>query len=363
MAKQGFFGNDVQITDNKKANEDTWFVLTQKGNTATLYCFRLRNNAWKHSFHAVKSVPQGKNGIVMEGNSLVNGEGVVLEEMDDVTISSRQSIIFKGVADFKPARFTKYLGGQHVALTEEEKVFFEEMRSAYETYQEIVTSKQALAIDNVDNLARLIRLELQDRPDTAKGLVNNWYKGHVELYVQQVLQSTMGSHQDQSRVFNLLSNKNKTLFLSQAADICIGQGRSGLKAGSFMLGRFTAKPLPIAVWNGLTLRQVVFLLNEYVLYEKYLLVLQEVGETKLARAHSRIETDGIDNTTVSHFDLYTFVPLLYSKHHKAALADALQTIEHQENTHLLVDTLAKPIDQIFDLTKTWVREEVENRKH
>ena len=70
---QGFFGDDVQITDNKKANEDTWFVLTQKGNTATLYCFRLRNNAWKHSFHAVKSVPQGKNGIVME----------MLDELED----------------------------------------------------------------------------------------------------------------------------------------------------------------------------------------------------------------------------------------------------------------------------------------
>lgn len=70
---QGFFGSDVTITDNRQANADTWFVLTKKGDTATLYCFKLRNGAWKHSFHAVKSVPQGKNGVVME----------MLDELED----------------------------------------------------------------------------------------------------------------------------------------------------------------------------------------------------------------------------------------------------------------------------------------
>ena len=63
---QGYFSSDTNIVANGKANADTWFVLTQKGNTSTLYCFRYRNNAWKHSFHAVKSVPQGKNGVEMD---------------------------------------------------------------------------------------------------------------------------------------------------------------------------------------------------------------------------------------------------------------------------------------------------------
>ena len=308
----------------------------------------------------------GNHGIVMTeketGIVLTNAEGMELHELDDITISSRRGNLYKGIADFKPARFTKYLRGQQVTLSEEERQYFEEMRSAYETYQEIITSKEALAIDNVDKLARLIRLELQDKPDTAKGLVNNWYKDHVESYVHQVLASKMGSHQDQSRVFNLLSNKNKIIFLKQAAEKCMTEGRTGLKAGSFMLGRFISKPLPIAVWNGLADREVAFLLNEYVLYEKYLIVLQEVGEIKLARAHSRIETEGIDNTPVSQFDLYTFVPLLYSRHHRSNLNAALQTIEHQDNTHLLIDILSKPISEIFDMTKPWVKQEVEERK-
>ena len=62
----GAFGSDTQILAEKKATSDTWFVLTRKGNTNTIYCFKLKNNTWKQSFHAVKSVPQGKYGMDME---------------------------------------------------------------------------------------------------------------------------------------------------------------------------------------------------------------------------------------------------------------------------------------------------------
>ena len=41
---------------------------------------------------------------------------------------------------------------------------------------------------------------------------------------------------------------------------------------------------------------------------------------------------------------------------------SLDHIEHQENTHLLLEKLSKPIDQIFDLEKPWVRAEVESHK-
>ena len=298
-----------------------------------------------------------ENGV----HTLVNQEGLELHELDHITISSRQQTIFKGSADFKPARFTKFLHGDPVCLSDEERQFFLEMKSAYERYQEIITSKQASVIDDVDKLARLIRLELQDKPDTAKGLVNNWFNDHADLYLQQVLESKMGSHQDQSRVFNLLSPAHKTEFLRMAADRCIPQHLSGLKAGSFMLGRFISKPMPTAVWNGLSDTHVAFLLNEYVLYEKYLHVLEEVGEIRLARAHSRIETEGIDNMVIRNFDLYTFVPLLYSAHDWQLVTAKLETIDHQDNTHLLVEMLSRPIDQIFDLTKPWVKAEVESK--
>ena len=293
---------------------------------------------------------------------LVNNEGMELHEMDHITISSRQQTIYKGVADFKPARFTKFLRGERVALSANEVSFFNDLRSAYEIYEEIVTSEQASVIDDVDQLARLIRLELQDKPEVAMGIVNNWYQDNSDQYVRQVLESKMGSHQDQSRVFNLLTNDRKVHFFKKVSQICLRQQLSGLKAGSFMLGRFVSKPLSTYVWDNLDVPVVAFLLNEYVLYEKYLHVLEEVGEIRLARAHSRIETEGIDNMFIHNFDIYNFVPLLYSHHDWHAIAEALELIEHQDNTHLLVETLSKPIDQIFDMTKPWVIAQVESHK-
>lgn len=293
---------------------------------------------------------------------LVNAEGLEIHEFDKITISSKQQTIFKGEADFKPARFTKYLHGEPVDLSADETRFFAEMKSAYERYQEIVTSEQASVIDDVDTLARLIRLELQDKPDTARGIVNNWYNDNSDLYVRQVLESKMGSHQDQSRVFNLLSDSRKIHFFNKVCDICTSNGLSGLKAGSFMIGRFVAKPMSTEVWNGLSERVVAFLINEYVLYEKYLHVLEEVGEIRLARAHSRIETEGIDNMVIHNFDLYNFVPLLCARLDWNAVAEALERIEHQDNTHLLVEKLSLPLDQIFDLTKPWIRTEVDRHR-
>ncbi|MDY5968482.1 MAG: hypothetical protein SPJ13_00480 [Bacteroidales bacterium] len=292
-------------------------------------------------------------GVRMEGDKLINPEGVVLHELDKITLSSRRQTIYKGVAAFRPARFTKYLHGEKVELNEEEKVFFEEMKQSYETYQQIIMGSQVAYITDINKLARIIRVDMRDKPKMAGTIVNNWYQQYSDLYIRQVLESRMGDHQDQSRVFDLLTNSHKAGFFKRVMDVCVEEGRSGLKAGSFMIGRFVAKPLPIAVWNTLSDANVAFLLNEYVLYEKYLHVLEDVGEIKVARAHSRIETEGIDNMFVENFNLYTFVPLLYATHSWANIAKELEHIEHQENTHLLVQKLSHPIGEIFDLSKPW----------
>ena len=301
-------------------------------------------------------------GMKIEDNKLVNEIGLEIAEFEPITLSSKRQSIYKGVAAFKPARFTKYLEGQPVDLSDEEKVFFAQMKDAYATYQDIVTSQKTNHINDIDKLARLIRCDLQDQPDTARELVNNWYLTHADDYVQQVLQSKMGSHLDQSRVFDMLSSSRKADFFARAYNICAPQGLSGLRAGSFMLGRFVAKPLPQTLWRKLSPNEVAFLLNEYVLYEKYLQVLEEVGEIKLARAHSRIETEGIDNMVISNFDMYNFVPLLYAEFNWMEIAAALDKLDHQENTHLLVEKLSRPISEIFDMSKPWIASHVESLK-
>ena len=299
-------------------------------------------------------------GLRIEGDAIVNADGMALHEGDLLTVSSFHQSIFSGQADFRPARFTKYLQGIPVELTDAEKASFEEMRMAYQQYQDIVNSQQALYITDINMLARLIRCDLQDKPKQAASIVNNWYESRSDEYVDGVLRSRMGDHNDRSRLFNLLNTSHKINFFQRIGAACMSRGLSGLTAGSFMIGRFVAHPLPVHMWNSLSDTLVAFLLNEYVLYEKYQQVLQEVGEIKLARAYSRIETEGIDNMVLRNFDLTNFIPLLHSTHCWNKVAAALENIDHQDNTHLLVEMLSRPLDQIFDLSTPWKRAQVED---
>ena len=292
-------------------------------------------------------------GIRIEGDAIVNNEGMAIHEGEMVTVSSKRQSLYKGQAAFKPARFTKYLEGAKVDLNDDERLFFSQMKDAYQQYQTLVTSQEAAYITDIHKLARLIRCNLQNKPKIATEIVNNWYEGHPDEYVSQVLLSRMGDHNDQSRLFNMLQTNNKIDFFQRAYHQCRQRNISGLTAGSFMLGRFVARPLPRKMWDSLSNALVAFLMNEYVLYEKYQQVLQEVGEIKLARAHSRIETEGIDNMVVRNFDLNNFAPLLYSNHDWSQVAAELEKMEHQDNTHLLIEMLSRPVEEIFDLSTPW----------
>lgn len=292
-------------------------------------------------------------GIRIEGNTIVNTDGLTIAEGEMLTISSKRQSIYKGQAAFKPARFTKYLEGTEVDLNDEEKLFFNRMKNAYEKYQQIVTSNEVSYITDISKLARLIRCNLQNQPKKAAVIVNSWFEQHPEEYVEGVLQSRMGDHNDQGRLFDHLTVSNKVDLFRRLFNRCRANNLSGLTAGSFMIGRFVARPLPRKMWNSLSDTLVAFLMNEYVLYEKYQQVLQEVGEIKLARAHSRIETEGIDNMVVRNFDMNNFVPLLYSQHNWEQVANELERMEHQDNTHLLIEKLSRPIEEIFDMSSLW----------
>ena len=297
-------------------------------------------------------------GVSLVEGAIVNADGAAIAEGEMITVSSRRQSIYRGQASYRPARFTKYLQGQPVRLEGSEVEFFEQMRSAYSQYQQIVGSGQATYITDIGKLARLVRVDMQDKPKQAADIVNAWYNSHPDDYVEGVLQSRMGDHNDQSRLFNMLDTSHKVDFFHRVAAICLGRGASGLTAGSFMLGRFVTHPQPVGMWSSLSATEVAFLLNEYVLYEKYQMVLQEVGEIKLARAHSRIESKGIDSMALRNFDLTTFYPLLKAGFDWSAVAAALETIEHQDNTHMLVQMLDRPIEEVFDTSSQWKREQL-----
>lgn len=304
-------------------------------------------------------------GVVLKENSLVNADGLEIKAFDYVTLSSKRKSIYVGVADYKPARFLKYLSGQQIRLEPKEKPVFESMKVAYEKYQHIVTSTKTNYITDIDTLARLIRCDLQDKPETAEKIVNSWYETQTDNYITQLLESKMGSHSDQSRVFSFLSTENKIQFFRQACRRCFEQQRSGLKAGSFMLGRFiSSQPLPKQFWKSFSEKEIAFMLNEYVLYEKYLKVLAEVGETKLTRAHAKIEDEGMHSLGIANFELTNFVPLMDISCNWKQVLVSLDTMDNvQEDSLRLIAQLSQPMEKAFDLRQPWTASKIEKLRN
>ena len=299
-------------------------------------------------------------GIFIKDNTLVNSSGMVIHEGDWITLSSRRQSIYIGKAKFSPARFMNYLRGQKFEMNEKEEKAFLKMKNAYVKYQEIVNSTAVNYISNIDTLARLIRNDLHEHPQKAISVVNEWYEKNPENYVEQVLESRMGSHHDQSRVYELLDVRKKIDFFKRAVNKCIKNKLSGLSAGAFMLGRFAARPSKQLFWQKMNDEETAFILNEYVFYEKYLQVLDEVGETKLTKAHSKIMKDGFD-FNLMYFDLYNFVPLMVIKPDWNNILNEAHKLSFIQNSTLeLIDKLQQPIGKVFDMSKSWEKEKIEN---
>lgn len=301
-------------------------------------------------------------GVEIKDNKLVNAEGVAINEYDWITVSSKKHSIYSGQATYTPARFRKYLN-DNTSITfaniKEENVF-KTLKIAYEKYQQVINSTKVNYINDIDALARIIGYDLNQDQEKAKVIVNTWYNINSQLYQDQVLKSKMGSHNEQSKVFALLDNDKKIDFFKNIIYRCINNNHSGLEAGSFMLGRFIAKPLAKSFWEALLPNEIAFLLNEYVLYEKYLSVLQEVGETKLTRTHSKIISEGLHDLQLSNFDYYTFVPLMISNVKWIEIERHANLLNNrQDNTLFLIRTLSKPMSYIFNMDQFWVRNKVE----
>ena len=300
-------------------------------------------------------------GVKIIDNKLVNSDGLEINEHDWITVSSKKHCIYIGKANFTPARFRKYIDDDNFIFTDEkEEKVFSRLKPAYEKYQQIINSTKVNYINDISSLARIISYDLNQDPEKAAVIVNTWYNLNSGLYQTQVLESKMGSHNEQSRVFNLLDTDKKIDFFKNIIVKCENEKLSGLEAGSFMLGRFLAKPLPKSFWEAFLPNEIAFMMNEYVLYEKYLTVLQEVGETKLTRTSSKIISEGLLSLEVKNFDYYTFVPLLNVKVKWDEVEKYVYELNNkQENTLFLINTLSKPMSDIFNMDQYWVRNKIE----
>jgi len=292
------------------------------------------------------------HGMDLGENVITNKAGVIINEGDWITVSSRHHCIYIGKAKYKPARFQKYLEGKTFEMEEKEETVFINMSKAYGSYQDILNTLNTEEAMTLPDLIKLIRNDYDQQPQKAIEFVNGWFDAHMEYYFTEILKSGLGSHLDQHKIYSLLTTSRKILFFKSMIRLCLKDKLSGFSAGAFMLGRFLCQIHPLSFWMAFEPSGIVFLLNEHILFEKYMQVLSEFGERRLNRTKDKLLTDDLSNVTLPSMDPVLFITLKLCSPDWDEI-EARVSQEHDKETRLLVTLLKRPYGALFNYDQPW----------
>jgi hypothetical protein len=311
------------------------------------------------SFGAPALLNVEKEGVHFDTDgSLANARGQRLRQGDWVTISSARQTLYAGKARFKPARLMRYMRGEEVKFEEDERDAFEAMAYAYRYYHQLVRSMELEQISTLKEIIRLVNLELRGEAEEARRLVNGWFDVHQEPYVRGVLESDLGDHLNQATAFDLLTLDRKIGFFRLVLQRCRREAISGNAAGAFMLGRFIAPVQPVDFWAAFQPAEVALLLNEWLLFEKYMQVLHEVGERRVLKARKKILAEGLGELELSCAIIKPLVTLkLCGTSLDRVAADLPEWADRQTAT--LIELLKRPYGHFYDYQARWSLEELE----
>jgi hypothetical protein len=290
-------------------------------------------------------------------NAISNVNGIIIREGEWITVSSKHHCIYIGKAHYKPARFQKYLEGKTLEMDPKEEKVFINMSKAYQAYQEIVNTLKTEEAMTLPDLVKLIRHDYDQQPQKAVEFVNGWFDLHKDYYFTEILKSGLGSHIDQHKIYNLLTTGRRIQFFSSILLKCREEKLGGFSAGAFMLGRFLCQPHPVSFWRAFKPSDIVFLLNEYILFEKYMQVLSEFGERHLNRTKNKILTDDLNTITLSAMDTDTFLTLKLSSPSWKEIETHIRP-KHENDTHNLVRMLKQPYGRLIQYDVPWSLEKL-----
>jgi hypothetical protein len=226
------------------------------------------------------------------------------------------------------------------------------MAAAYKEYQEILHAIPTEDTMTLPDLIKLIRNDYDKEPKKAKEFVNSWFDLHSEYYFNEILKSGLGSHNDQHKIYSFLTTPRKVKFFKSITMICQRRGKKGFVAGSFMLGRFLCQSLPVTFWKEFSAEEIVFLLNEYILFEKYMQILTEFGERHLSRTKNKILTDDLEKIPLSYMDPGIFITLKLQVKDWKAIEEKI-TKEFDPALRELVKILQNPFGYFFNYEVPW----------
>ncbi|MBZ5680470.1 MAG: hypothetical protein LAO24_10225 [Acidobacteriia bacterium] len=294
-----------------------------------------------------------RNGVSLQPDgSLVNSAGREIKEGDWITISSRRRSLYEGKAKFTPARLLRYMRGEPVEMDEEERKAFASIAYAYRYYQQLTRGLEADQISTLSEVTRLVNFELRGESEEAKQLVNAWFDDRETAYMEEVLKSDIGDHLGQGNVFDMLTLDRKIRFFRGALAKCSREHISGYEAGAFMLGRFLSARYPVAFWKCFSPSEIGLLVNEWVLFEKYMQLLHHVGERKVLLARKQILKDGLGQLSLHPGNVQCFITLKLSG---ARLEEARNTLPPWSDPQSVrvLELLQQPYRAFYDFDAVW----------
>jgi hypothetical protein len=228
-----------------------------------------------------------------EKRTLANRDGLVIKEGDWASISSRLRTLYAGKALFAPARLLRFMAGEAVTLAPAERPRFEALAACYREFRAILEGVDATRFESLQDLGHAVQYgRLQDDPRKEE-FVNRAFDANRGRLAERLLDVTLGSHYVNLAAFRLLSLDRRVGLLKSVLAICRERGLTGYQAGAFVVGSLVEADAGAAYWAGFEPAEIAALLNEWLLHQKYLRVLDAVGERRVNRARALILAQGL----------------------------------------------------------------------
>ena len=230
--------------------------------------------------------------------ALVNRGGLEIREGDWVSISSRLRTLYVGKAIFAPARLLRFMAGEKVEMTAAERPRFEALASCYREFRAILEGVDATRFETLQDLGHAIQYgRLQDDPRKAE-FVNRSFDANRGTLAGRLFEVTLGSHYINLAAYRLLTPARRIGLLKDVLALGRERGQSGYQAGAFVVGSFIEPGAEASFWESFEPREIAGLLNEWLLHQKYLRVLEAVGERRVNRARSVILAQGLASVQI-----------------------------------------------------------------
>jgi hypothetical protein len=242
------------------------------------------------------------------------------------------------------------MAGDPVELTATERPRFERLAVYYREYRRILESVDASGFESLQDLGHAIRYgELRDDPTRATDFVNQCFDVRGDRVVQRLLETTLGMHLINLTAFTLLSSDRKVRLFRMASGVCLERRLSGYHAGAFVIGSLVDPRSPVSFWEHLQAREIAFLINEWVLHQKYLDVLDVVGEKRVGLARDMILSGGLSALPKLAAAAVGFMPLKLSR---ADLDDVRRSIPSDGDPQCaeVIDLLLRPYGVLVDFS-------------